>query len=222
VDLVNDCAEVRLALGAHALGALEPDEDAEVRAHLQGCAACRDLLATIAPVPAVLGRLSAAEALALQPTPGPGLLERTTAALRRQRRGLRLRRGLAAGIGAVVLAGGAAAVAVAVSRPATQAAVAVAHFSGSDAATGVSATADVYRESWGSSIHLTITGAPSGYSCELMAVGWNGSQEAAGSWWVGDTGNVGVDGTAGMQPDQLASLEVVASDGMVLVTLGTS
>lgn len=39
-----NCDEVRAALGAHALGILEPDEDETVENHLDGCASCREAL----------------------------------------------------------------------------------------------------------------------------------------------------------------------------------
>ena len=56
--------DLRLALGAYVLGALEPAEHAEVAAHLEDCAACRAEVADFAPLPGLLGRLTPAEATA--------------------------------------------------------------------------------------------------------------------------------------------------------------
>jgi len=43
---MNDgCGERRIALGAYALGALEPEERAAIETHLAGCAGCREELA---------------------------------------------------------------------------------------------------------------------------------------------------------------------------------
>ena len=39
-----DCTEVRLSLGAHALGALDPEESAEIETHLADCPACRRIV----------------------------------------------------------------------------------------------------------------------------------------------------------------------------------
>ena len=48
-------ARVALALGAYAVGALEPEEAAEVRAHLETCAACRAEAERLARAAAWLG-----------------------------------------------------------------------------------------------------------------------------------------------------------------------
>lgn len=45
---------LRELLGSHALGHLPPDEDARVRAHVDGCAACRADLAEIEPLSRLL------------------------------------------------------------------------------------------------------------------------------------------------------------------------
>jgi anti-sigma-K factor RskA len=44
------CREMRAALGAAALGGLDPAEEVALRAHLEGCAACRDELRALAAV----------------------------------------------------------------------------------------------------------------------------------------------------------------------------
>ena len=60
-----DCAETRLSLGVYVLGAIDPAERALVDAHLATCRDCRDELAGLAGLPALLARVSAAEAFAL-------------------------------------------------------------------------------------------------------------------------------------------------------------
>jgi hypothetical protein len=49
---------VRTALGVYVLGAIEPAGRSEVEAHLAACPACRDELAALAGLPALLGRVS--------------------------------------------------------------------------------------------------------------------------------------------------------------------
>ena len=45
------------SLGAYALGALEPPDRAQVESHLRSCPDCRDQLASIAGLPALLSHL---------------------------------------------------------------------------------------------------------------------------------------------------------------------
>lgn len=247
-----ECREVRLALGAHALGSLDPAEGRRVAVHLAGCPDCRAELEMIAGLPAMLDRVSAAEvtaaaeasppavaagarvpgAAALPPSgrerPGSseavgepgGLLERTLEELRRRRGRARLRLRIAlvtAGL-AVLAAGGAAAGIVLETRAAPPAA-AVARASAADAATGVVASAEVYAETWGSTIRLRISGVTPGQSCELVTVARDGSEEVAGTWKVGYTGGVEVSGVSGTAPGRIVSLRVVTISGSVLVTL---
>src|SRR5262249_34315969 len=102
------CRELRHALGVYVLGAIEPSERAQVDEHLATCAECREELASLAGLPALLRRVPTAEAERLAvadqadsatdetPTDNllPALLARTTQA----RRG-RPSRGLAAAAG---------------------------------------------------------------------------------------------------------------------------
>jgi hypothetical protein len=226
---MNDShAERRIALGAYVVGALHPAERADVEEHLARCAACREELGHLSPITATLGHLSEADALAAgggpaRPAPqAPHLLDRTLAELARRRRSARLRLQAAFAGGAVaVVALGAAVGLLVVTRPAPSAAavLASARLSGSDASTGVTASADLYAEAWGTSIHLDISGVTPGESCELVAVSRDGSQQVAGTWTVGYTGGVDLDGATGISPSQLSSLEIVTTSGTELVAL---
>lgn len=214
------CGTVRRALGAHALRALEPGEREEVEAHLVGCPTCREELAALTATAQALGHLAATDALAAGEEAGRrGLLGRALAELARRRR--RRRRRLA-GVGvALVLAaaGGAAGITLAIRPAAPQAVAATAHLSGTDPHSGVTAEADIFAKSWGSSIHMTISGVSPGERCELVAVSRDGSQEVAGGWHVDYSGAAVIDGATGMPPAQLASLRVVTRHGAMLITL---
>jgi anti-sigma-K factor RskA len=61
--------DVRLSLGAYAIGALEPDEAERVRDHLQTCAACRAVHADLAPLPALLDLVDPGASPAAAPSP---------------------------------------------------------------------------------------------------------------------------------------------------------
>jgi Putative zinc-finger len=67
-----DCSEARLSLGVYVLGAIDPAERALVDSHLAGCRECRDELAGLAGLPALLARVGTEEALALAATDGSG------------------------------------------------------------------------------------------------------------------------------------------------------
>src|SRR5581483_3145650 len=56
-----DCAEVRISLGVYVLGAIDPAERAMVDAHLATCRDCRDELAGLAGIPALLARVGPEE-----------------------------------------------------------------------------------------------------------------------------------------------------------------
>lgn len=58
---MNECADVRTALGVYVVGAIDPAERGRVDAHLEGCPACRDELAGLAGLPALLGRVEEAQ-----------------------------------------------------------------------------------------------------------------------------------------------------------------
>jgi anti-sigma factor RsiW len=113
-----DCAEARTCLGVYVLGAIDPAERTLADAHLATCRECRDELAGLAGLPALLSRVSAEEAAALAvdgslpaaadgaPDPRPGLPAAvlSVAAARRRRRFRDIGIGIAA---ALVIAAGA-------------------------------------------------------------------------------------------------------------------
>src|SRR5215469_13251005 len=72
-----ECAEARLALGVYVLGAIDTVERTQVDAHLAGCHDCRDELAGLAGLPALLSRVDTAEAMALAESDGPPSGEET-------------------------------------------------------------------------------------------------------------------------------------------------
>jgi hypothetical protein len=56
-----ECADTRQAFGIYVLGAIDPDERALVDAHVAGCRECREELAGLAGLPALLSRVDADE-----------------------------------------------------------------------------------------------------------------------------------------------------------------
>ncbi|WP_236050787.1 anti-sigma factor family protein [Nonomuraea cypriaca] len=81
------CEEVRLALGAQALGALEPDEALEVDTHLATCEACGAELVELEGVAAFLGKVSERDVELVTSPPRQVLDRLLNARVKRTRRG---------------------------------------------------------------------------------------------------------------------------------------
>ncbi len=200
-----NCAETRLSLGVYVLGAIDPAERALVDAHLAGCRDCRDELAGLAGLPALLARVSAEEAIALAESDGPpaGEEERQepprelvatvldlTAARRRRRRwqevGLSVAAALiiAAGVfGGLRLSSGPA--------PSAQSGLAVGPAGGpweavSGQAQGMTATVQYRPMGWGTQVAAKVTGIPVGTTCQMWVVEPNGSRMLVASWVTDD------------------------------------
>jgi hypothetical protein len=212
------CDTVRMALGAHALGALDPAESEEIRTHLESCPACREELAALSSAASALGQLAATDALAAseETAAAHGLLGRVIAEVARRRRRFRLRLA-GAGVVLVLAAAGATTAVTLATHPGAPAAAA--HLAGTDPDSGVAASADVYAESWGTSIHMTISGVNPGERCQLVAISHDGSKEVAGSWHVDYSGAAVIDGATGMTTGELAFLRVQTTAGAMLIAL---
>jgi hypothetical protein len=90
------CEHLREAIGAYALGALDPDEAAAVRHHLEACAECAAEHDSLAPLPGLLSLAGGAEEAVAKPL-SPAFEERLLDAFARDhtaspRRRLRWRR----------------------------------------------------------------------------------------------------------------------------------
>jgi predicted anti-sigma-YlaC factor YlaD len=212
-----------MALGARVVGALDAAERADVDAHLAGCSACREELAKLAPLPAVLGRIEEADALSAgQVRVEPGMVERTLAELRRRRRQRQFRWRMAAVAAGVAIAaagaGAGSAVALHLSGPATHTGV-TAQVSGTGVVGGARASAVLLAEPWGTSIDLTVSGVTPGEHCQLVARSTTGAEEVAGSWEVSYAGQASIDGATSFVPAQLSSLRIVTLSGVELVDI---
>lgn len=219
--MTSDCGDLRVALGAYVVGALDPGERTQVDAHLSGCAGCREELATLAGLPGLLGRLSEEEAVAAWGRQRlPLLLEATLAELRRRRRSHRWRARLVAVVAAVALAVAGGGIALALHPVSSASTVAAGErWSAVDPATGVHATAVVGAQPWGSTIHLVVSGVPAGQRCHLVAVARDGTRESAGGWRASYTGQAAIDASTAIARDHLAALQVITVSGDALVSL---
>ncbi|MFI9594372.1 anti-sigma factor family protein [Nonomuraea sp. NPDC052265] len=101
---MTTCEEVRIAMGAHALGALEPDEALEIDNHLATCETCGAELLELEGVAAFLGKVSERDVELVASPPRQVLDRLLNARARRYRRG-RLMLAVAASV-AVIAVGG--------------------------------------------------------------------------------------------------------------------
>ncbi|GAA3205329.1 anti-sigma factor family protein [Nonomuraea roseoviolacea] len=98
------CEEVRISLGAHALGALEPDEALEIDAHLATCEVCGAELVELEGVSAFLEKVSERDVQLVTSPPRQVLDRLLNARVRRHRRGRMLM--VVAASAAAIVAGG--------------------------------------------------------------------------------------------------------------------
>jgi Putative zinc-finger len=232
-----DCRDIRHSLGVYVLGAIDPAERSVVDAHLSSCPECREELAGLAGLPALLRRVPVGEAQHLADAdpdddmvPGndvpselmlPSLLARTTR-IRRARRW----RGLAAAAAVVLAAGTAGAIgysAVHQGGPASSPPSAVTHFtsavSGSNPQTGVSATIRYAKKSWGTALDTQVHGVPANTRCQLEITDSAGHTTVVGSWTTTyDEGTTWYPGGSSVVLTSVHSFQVT-SHGKVLVTV---
>jgi hypothetical protein len=219
------CREMRQLLGVYVVGAIDPAERSVVDDHLSSCQACRDELAGLAALPAMLGRVPATDVEQLSRSetglpediePSAELLNSllTRVAVRRRSRLWKGAVGIAAGV-AVAAAGATAAVEL--TRPATQVAEVA---SATSATTGVRAVVDYMPTSWGSTaMRVQVSGIRPGTTCQFWVVGKDG-RAFAGQWTVqGSYGDrAWYPAASGAAPSSVQSFQLTAG-GKVMVTI---
>jgi anti-sigma factor RsiW len=179
----DGCREWRELLGAYALGHLEGDQRIGLEAHLEGCAGCREELATLAPVVQMLPHADPAR-FELAPEPPPELGRRIAATIEgeKQRAQRRRRRRTFGGFAL----GGAAAAAVAavlllfVLGGGSQDASQPVRFT--DLPKGIAIDATLEPHAYGTEIHMYVHGVPSGTLCRVWLRGPRGVSYPAGTF----------------------------------------
>lgn len=232
-----DCPEVRLSLGVYVLGAIDPAERALVDSHLATCRDCRDELAGLAGLPALLARVSTEEAIALavadgpavafaeMPEPPPELLATVldlTAARRRRRRWQEVGLGLAAALVIATGVFGGLRLSAGSGLPST----ATGMFPGTpnsawDNAQGQAGTmtADVsYRSmGWGTQLDTKVTGIPVGTSCQLYVIDSAGQRVLVGGWVTdNDEGSVWYPGASAVPSQDVTGFQLTVAHGQTI------
>ncbi|REE96593.1 anti-sigma factor family protein [Thermomonospora umbrina] len=224
----RECEDVRISLGVYVLGAIDPVERSQVDAHLAGCPSCRDELAGMAGLPALLGRVGEAE-IAESAGPPDDLLEpllaRAAAERRRGRFGGR-RLSFVAAAAVLLVVGGLFGGLVGdrlgddgspVARP--SASPTGERLTAYDGRTGVSAWLLVKRRPSGTGAEVHLTGVPVGSRCRLEAVDRDGRPDQMGSWRVAGHGYNAFYGSSMLPRDRVTSFRIVSADGRTLLDI---
>jgi Putative zinc-finger len=237
-----DCPEARISLGVYVLGAIDPAERALVDAHLATCRDCRDELAGLAGLPALLARVSTEEAIALAATDAPfpadfgetpepprellATVLDLTAARRRRRRWRDA--SLAVAAAAIVAAGvfGGLRLGSGPAQPSTVAGSQQNLYLGAqngptETVTGrsgdMTATVAYSQMGWGTDLDTKVTGIPVGTECQLWVIDSNGSRVLAGNWVTDNAeGTVWYPGSAAVSSQDVAGFEVTVGQGKAI------
>jgi Putative zinc-finger len=234
-----ECPEARISLGVYVLGAIEPAERTQVESHLATCRDCRDELAGLAALPALLARVTAEEAMALAAGDGPPTVGRAgepeappellatvidlTAARRRRRRWRDASLAVAA---ALIVAAGVFGGLRLGSSPASPPTASGAIYAGqpngpwrvaTTSADGMSASVSYRSMGWGTQLAVKVSGIPVGTSCQLWVIGPGGRRTLAGGWVTDDhEGAVYYPGSAGLPTSGVRGFQVAVGGTQTL------
>jgi hypothetical protein len=193
------CRGIRQSLGVYVLGAIDPAERAQVDEHLATCLDCREELAALAGLPALLRKIPLAEAerltepeSAAADAPSEELLHSLLARTTQVRR-MRRWRGLIAAAAAVVVALGGGAIAMNAMHPAggQPPAAAALHWhtvQHTDALTGAWMNVKYLSKPWGTLLNVRVNGIPPGTDCTLEVINAAGQRVTVGEWRVSYAG----------------------------------
>jgi len=229
-----DCTEARLSLGVYVLGAIDPAERALVDAHLATCKDCRDELAGLAGLPALLARvnpdevsrISADDAVGTDTTEQPpdellGTVRDLAEARRRRNRWRYLSAAAAVVLIAAGLFGGLKAATsttktVVVPPPAA----AWESVTGTSQVTGATATVAYSTQLWGSAFQVLVHRIPLGTTCQLWVIHPDGTRTPVASWTTArDEGRVWYAGSMAKTAGPISKFEITAgSRPLVWVT----
>jgi hypothetical protein len=227
----TECSRLRILLGVYVLGAIEPAERAMVDAHLGVCGRCRDELASLAGLPAMLGRVTEDQIEQLG-SPPEELLDSILAKAADESRGRRHknRLWLVAAAAALVIVTGVGVRAVtgtgggtiakpppSTSGPPTATPSAATTVNGNDPATGVRAEIAMQPREWGTAFSVRLAGAPAESRCRLIAIDKKGRRDVAGGWQVEYLGDASFYGSSMFQKQDIASIEIRTVDGKRLL-----
>jgi predicted anti-sigma-YlaC factor YlaD len=216
------CRTFRELLGIYVVGAIEPSERATVDAHLSQCSECREELAGLASLPALLHRVPTEEAeqilLGSQPPsevtePSPQMLDSLLKEVGASRRKRRVRAMFTAAAAVLIAVGGAAAVSEAIAPHH--------HEQVHDVATAskgsLSVTVRYGGTTWGTNMAVQVTGFKQWTSCQFYVLTKDGRRLLAGGWLVDkDSREIWYPVHSRVREPNVTGFEITTTDGRVL------
>ena len=207
----------RESAGAYVLGALDADERRGFEEHMGGCERCRDEVLSLAPLPALLGRLDPEDLV--DHGGGAGGAEALVAAVRADvaalERGRRRWRAVAAAavlalvVGAVgVVAGGVGSGGSGGSGGVERDGVVLAATSPA----GVRGEVVADPRAWGTYVHLSVDDLPERERYEVWVVDRAGTWHHAGSWGPSATGAAGLGASTHVHIEGIDRVVVTSTD----------
>jgi anti-sigma-K factor RskA len=194
---LTDCGDIRYALGVYVVGAIDPAERAAVDAHLSHCLDCREELAGLAGLPALLGRVPRedAERLALGSEeleePPAEILDALLAQVTARRRARRWRVIAAAAAAAVIAVGGGIIGGAVMTHDHTTQESAnpyISHLArGADTKTDVTAAVYYQPKGPGTAMQVQVSGIKNGTHCVFWVINSSDQHLRAGGWTVNGT-----------------------------------
>jgi hypothetical protein len=181
------CRKWRESLGAYALGQLPEEERVRLEAHLEGCPACRTEAESLAAVSRLLPHADP-ERFGPAPAPPPELGQRIAATIGAERRSNQRRRRLRFGLAFSGAAAAAAVLAIFV-LAGNESGGPEQQISFRNVPTGVTISASLEPQAFGTEIHMYVKGIRSGTLCRVYMRGPGGNDVSAGSFryrWGGD------------------------------------
>lgn len=233
---MTECQHVRQSLGVYVVGAIDPAERSVVDKHLAGCPDCREELAGLAGLPALLGRVpfqeaeqitrfdseraEAGEHLDAEPAEAD-VLTPLLAKVAHRRRVSRWR-SLASVAAVAVIAAGAAIGAIRLANPPAASSSAL-HWENVQTANPLT-NMDVRYAGFpgGVRLEVKVTGIPVGTTCKFWVIGEDGQRWSAGSWTVTDEWKPSSYPTVSAAPFHEVSSFQITSGGRTLAQVRAS
>jgi hypothetical protein len=236
-----DCTDARLSLGVYVLGAIDPAERALVDAHLVTCRDCRDELAGLAGLPALLARVNPDEISRIRADDTvragsyagaddrpPGELIGTVLDLAEARRRRTRWRFLASAAAVVAIAGGlfgglsSITTTPTVPIPVSPAGTNWETVEATSSVTGASASVAYSHELWGDAFEVLVDHIPVGTTCQLWVVHPNGTRTQVASWTTAkDEGNVWYSGSMAATAQPISKFQITTDHKVLLTAIPT-
>jgi hypothetical protein len=233
-----DCAEARPSLGVYVLGAIDPGERGLVDAHLTTCRDCRDELAGLAGLPALLARVNPDEISriraddAVRPVGSddpPEELLGTVLGLADARRRRNRWRYLSAAAAVAAIAGGLFAGLSSVTSTTTTHTLVVSAgpgvwetTSGTNHATGATATVAYSQQLWGNAFQVLVDHIAEGTTCQMWVIHPDGTQTEVAAWTTArDEGKVWYEGSMASSAGSISKFQITAGNKVLLSIMPT-